>query len=86
MRKLGQKQLILQLQSPLESLPETLATHDLELSAEGYELVYTYDAQQERTGITALLSDLSDTGIAFKDLHTKQSSLEEIFVSLVRER
>lgn len=85
MRKLGRKQLILQLQSPLERLPEPLAAHDLELSAEGYELVYTYDAQQERTGITALLSDLSDTGIAFKDLHTKQSSLEEIFVSLVKE-
>ncbi|WP_119460929.1 ABC transporter ATP-binding protein [Rhodospirillaceae bacterium SYSU D60014] len=86
MRKLGRKQLTLQLQSPLDHVPAELAAYRLELAAEGSELVYSYDTQGERTGITALLKDLNAAGIRFKDLQTKQSSLEEIFVSLVRER
>ncbi|MEO5322342.1 ABC transporter ATP-binding protein [Mesorhizobium sp. CC13] len=86
MRKLGRKQLTLQLQNQLDSLPAALASHGLELAEGGHEIVYTYDTQGERTGITALLKDLNDNGIRFKDLQTKQSSLEEIFVNLVRER
>jgi ABC-2 type transport system ATP-binding protein len=86
MRKLGRKQLTLQLHQPLRQLPGALAAHDLHLSADGSELTYTYDTQAQRTGIPALLKDVADAGIAFKDLHTTQSSLEEIFVSLVKER
>ncbi|MEO3433886.1 ABC transporter ATP-binding protein [Inquilinus sp. CAU 1745] len=86
MAKLGRKRLTLQLQSPIEAIPQALARHRLELAAEGTELVYTYDTQGERTGITALLTDLSDAGIRFRDLQTSQSSLEQIFVSLVSER
>jgi len=85
MRKLGSKQLTLELQSPLGTIPESLSAYQLELAAGGCELVYTYDAHYERTGITALLQDLHAAGIRFKDLNTKQSSLEEIFVSLVRQ-
>jgi ABC-2 type transport system ATP-binding protein len=85
MRKLGQKRLTLQLRDRLEEVPTTLAGHDLELTQDGTELVYTYDTQTERTGITTLLSDLSRAGIKFNDLQTRQSSLEEIFVDLVRE-
>lgn len=84
MHKLGRKQLTLQLHEPLESVPDALSAYELELSADGTELVYTYDTQAERTGITLLLSELSGAGITFKDLDTTQSSLEEIFVSLVR--
>jgi ABC-2 type transport system ATP-binding protein len=84
MRKLGRKQLTLQLQARLEQVPPELASHGLELSDDGHELVYTYDTQGERTGITTLLKDLNDAGIRFRDLQTKQSSLEEIFVNLVR--
>jgi ABC-2 type transport system ATP-binding protein len=83
MRKLGKKQLTLQLQTPLAAVPPELADQPLELSGNGTELVYTYDTKRERTGITALLARLSELGIAFKDLSTKQSSLEEIFVELV---
>ena len=86
MRKLGKKQLTLQLQAPLAAIPEPLAEHRLELSDDGGELVYTYDTQLERTGITSLLRDLSEAGIKFRDLQTSQSSLEEIFVGLVSER
>ncbi|POR45358.1 ABC transporter ATP-binding protein [Bosea psychrotolerans] len=86
MRKLGRKQLTLSLQEPLASVPPVLASYDLALEAEGNELVYTYDTKAERTGITALLQDLSQANIRFKDLHTSQSSLEDIFVSLVRDR
>jgi ABC-2 type transport system ATP-binding protein len=85
MRKLGKKQLTLQLLNPLENVPEFLAAYQLELVADGNELIYTYDTQGERTGITALLADLSSAGIRFKDLQTKQSSFEDIFVNLVRE-
>ena len=84
MRKLGKKQMTLQLHTQLESLPESLAQFPLELHADGHELVYTYDTRSERTGITTLLGALGDAGIRFKDLSTTQSSLEEIFVSLVR--
>jgi ABC-2 type transport system ATP-binding protein len=86
MRKLGKKQLILHLQKKCETLPADLAPLQLTLSREGTELVYTYDTQVERTGITALLSDLSRAGIRYRDLETRQSSLEDIFVSLVSER
>ncbi|HWL03438.1 MAG TPA: ABC transporter ATP-binding protein [Xanthobacteraceae bacterium] len=83
MRKLGRKRLVLELQTPLAQLPETLAADHLELAADGHELIYTYDAQERRTGIASLLDDLTRSGIGFKDLHTTESSLEEIFVDLV---
>ncbi|MBC7945002.1 MAG: ABC transporter ATP-binding protein [Burkholderiales bacterium] len=86
MQKLGKKQLTLQLQGKLDRVPHELAAHRLDLSAGGNELTYTYDTHADRTGITAVLKDLNDAGIRFKDLHTSQSSLEEIFVSLVRGR
>jgi ABC-2 type transport system ATP-binding protein len=84
MRKLGRKRLTLHLHDRLEIIPSQLAAHNLALASDGRELVYTYDTQAERTGITALLADLGQCGIRFSDLHTTQSSLEEIFVSLVR--
>ena len=84
MRKLGKKQMTLQLHAPLQRLPESLADFPLDLNADGHELVYTYDTRSERTGITTLLGALADADIRFKDLSTTQSSLEEIFVSLVR--
>jgi ABC-2 type transport system ATP-binding protein len=84
MQKLGKKQLTLQLQSPLDHIPEALAGEPLELSADGSQLVYTFDARAEQSGIAGLLRRLGERGIDFKDLHTSQSSLEEIFVSLVR--
>jgi ABC-2 type transport system ATP-binding protein len=86
MRKLGRKRLTLQLQYPLAAIPENLRSYGMELAEGGQELVYTYDTQGERTGITTLLQDLSAAGIRFKDIQTNQSSLEEIFVNLVRER
>jgi len=85
MRKLGRKQLTLQLHEPLKAIPEALAGHHLELSSDGSELIYTYDTQGERPGIAALLDDLDKAEIRFKDLQTTQSSLEDIFVSLLRE-
>src|SRR5918996_4445984 len=86
MRKLGKKQLTLQLHSKLDKIPSELADYGLELTTDGSELVYTYDTQTERTDIAALLAALNATGIKFKDLQTKQSSLEDIFISLVKER
>ncbi len=86
MRKLGRKRLILHLQKKLDTLPEELAGRNLTLANGGSELVYTYDTQVERTGITALLNDLNRAGIRFRDLQTTQSSLEDIFVGLVSER
>jgi ABC-2 type transport system ATP-binding protein len=86
MRKLGKKQLMLHLHKRLDAVPDALAAHRLMLAADGSELVYTYDTQGERTGITALLRDLNQAGIRFRDLHTTQSSLEDIFVDLVRQR
>ena len=84
MQKLGKKQLTLQLKSPLERIPDELAGRALELSAGGKELVYTFDTQAEETGIEALLRRLGEHGIEFKDLQSSESSLEDIFVSLVR--
>jgi ABC-2 type transport system ATP-binding protein len=84
MRKLGRKQLTLHLRNKLAAIPPALAAYKLTLGGEGCELIYTYDTQGERTGITALLDDLHRAGIAFNDLHTTQSSLEDIFVDLVR--
>jgi ABC-2 type transport system ATP-binding protein len=86
MHKLGKKQLTLQLHQQLETLPPGLAKHNLALESGGHELVYTYDSHGERTGITGLLQDLTQAGVRFKDLHTTQSSLEDIFVDLVRQR
>jgi len=85
MHKLGKKQLTLQLLQPLNELPPRLAAYGLNLAHGGRELVYTYDTQADRTGITGLLDDLSAAGIGFKDLQTTQTSLEDIFVGLVRE-
>ncbi|MBA1145778.1 ABC transporter ATP-binding protein [Ectothiorhodospiraceae bacterium WFHF3C12] len=85
MAKLGQKQLTLSLQQPLQGLPATLAEYPVELAADGHELVYTYDAQQEHTGIPDFLKALEQLGIEFRDLRSRESSLEEIFVSLVRD-
>ena len=86
MRQLGERRLTLHLQAPLSAIPPELAVEPLELAADGHELIYTFDAQAEDTGIAALLRRLEGHGIDFKDLQTKQSSLEDIFVSLVREK
>jgi ABC-2 type transport system ATP-binding protein len=86
MRKLGKKQLTLHLQEPMAAVPQGLEAWSLVLSADGSELDYTFDASDEQTGISALLRRLSELGVGFKDLNTRQSSLEEIFVSLVSER
>ncbi|MDY7116670.1 ABC transporter ATP-binding protein [Halomonas sp. SSL-5] len=88
MQKLGRKELTIHLRDPLEAMPERLSSHGLRLSDEGHALVYTYDAEageDDGTGIAELLADLEAAGIAVKDLHTRQSSLEEIFVNLVKE-
>jgi len=84
MQKLGKKRLKLHLQGKVDTLPATLAAYNLELSDGGSELTYHYDTKGERTGITSLLSDLRGAGIRFYDLDTTQSSLEDIFVSLVK--
>jgi ABC-2 type transport system ATP-binding protein len=84
MRKLGKKQLTLHLQEPLKAVPTGLGAYDLALANDGADLIYTFDAQAEHTGIAELLRELSKQGVDFKDLQTEQSSLEEIFVSLVR--
>ncbi len=86
MQKLGKRQLTLQLQTPLAAVPAAFASEPLELSEDGRELVYTFDAQGERTGIASLLKGLAEHGVDFKDLRTTESSLEEIFVNLVRGR
>jgi len=86
MKKLGKKELTLNLAEPMDSIPPELSEWDLELKAEGNELHYVFDGTAERTGIPSLLKRMTDLGIAFKDLKTHQSSLEEIFVSLVTER
>jgi ABC-2 type transport system ATP-binding protein len=86
MEKLGKKQLILLLQRPLSSVPDALSAYELELSSDGNQLVYTFHAERERSKIAGLLRELAELGIDFKDLQTRESSLEEIFVSLVRSR
>ncbi len=86
MRKLGSKALTLHLHKKLEAVPPALAPHDLKLSPDGHDLIYTYDTRGERTGITSLLNDLRAEGIGFRDIDTTQTSLEEIFVGLVTEK
>lgn len=86
MQKLGKKQLTVQLQAPLETLPDALTGLGLERSSEGEALIYTYDATREQPGIGDLLNRLNLAGIGFKDVHTTQSSLEDIFVSLVKDK
>ena len=85
MRKLGKKQLTLQLQAPLKTLPPALAAFPLELTKSGSELVYTYDVKQDHVGISHLIRRLEELGVEFKDLQTHQSSLEDIFISLVHD-
>ncbi len=85
MRKLGKKQLTLELPAALAAVPEGLNGYTLELAAEGRQLIYTFDANAEHSGIAGLLRRLDELGVDFKDLHTEQSSLEDIFVSLVRQ-
>ena len=84
MRKLGKKQLTLHLHGPIASVPSSLSRHGLALAGEGRQLVYTYDTQAEHSDIPALLRDVNAAGLELKDLHTTQSSLEDIFVHLVR--
>ena len=84
MHELGKKQLILDLKNPIEVLPESLVKYQLEVSADGSQLTYTYDTHSTRTGITALLQSLNEAGLSMRDLKTSQSSLEDIFVNLVR--
>jgi ABC-2 type transport system ATP-binding protein len=86
MAKLGEKKLTLHLRRPLAGLPPELADSRLSLSSDGHDLIYTFDAQSDRTGIAALLRRLADHEIDFRDLQTSESSLEEIFVNLVRSR
>ena len=86
MRKLGNKQLTLHLQQKLEAIPPVLVMYSLSLTDGGRALVYNYDTQGERTGITGLLQDLRQAGIRFRDLETSQSSLEDIFVDVLRQR
>ena len=83
MHRMGQKQMTLEIQQPVSRIPESLAAYNLQLREDGQQLVYNYDSQKNRTGITNLLTDLSRAGIKFKDISTRQSSLEEIFVNLV---
>jgi ABC-2 type transport system ATP-binding protein len=86
MRKLGSRELTLHLAAPLGALPEALHGWPLKLAAGGTELQYSLDADEQRNDVPALLQRLAELGIGFKDLNTRQSSLEEIFVSLVSER
>jgi ABC-2 type transport system ATP-binding protein len=86
MTKLGKRQLTLHLQSPLDGVPAELTGYALELSADGSELTYTFDSQSDQTGIAPLMRQLNAIGVDFKDLQTSESSLEDIFVSLVRSR
>ena len=86
MRKMGQKRLTLEVHNKLDVLPAELAGHRLTISDNGHELIYDYDTRADRTGIATLLGELSRAGIQIRDLHTTQSSLEDIFVTLVSER
>ena len=86
MRKLGQKQLILELREPVAAVPAALLKHQLALADDGHKLIYSYDTQREHIGVTDLLDDLRSAGLHFKDLATTERSLEDIFVGLVSER
>ncbi|HKY80105.1 MAG TPA: multidrug ABC transporter ATP-binding protein, partial [Sphingobium sp.] len=85
MKKLGRKTLTVSLMEPLQSVPAELGEWDLTLKAEGCEVEYAFDRQAERTGVSSLLRRMGDLGIGYKDLNTRQSSLEDIFVSLVHQ-
>jgi ABC-2 type transport system ATP-binding protein len=84
MREFGRKQLEIELRQPVEAIPASLAAYDLEIDGAGDSLIYTYDTRAEHTGITALLQDINEAGLSLKDLSSSQSSLEEIFVNLVK--
>lgn len=83
MARMGRKEAVIDIAEPLSALPDSLAAHDLTLAAEGCQIIYAYDTQAERTGIRRVLNDLDAAGITMRDLSTRQSSLEEVFVSLV---
>ena len=85
MQRLGQKQLIIELQDPLKDLPSKLSEYDIVLATDRQSLIYTYNMRGGHTGINQILSNLTQSGIIFKDLQTKESSLEDIFMSLVNE-
>jgi ABC-2 type transport system ATP-binding protein len=85
MSKLGKKELRLHLQNPLEKIPGELTLEPVELSSDGYELIYSFDSQEDQAGVARLLRMLSDIGIEYRDLQTRESSLEDIFVNLVHE-
>jgi ABC-2 type transport system ATP-binding protein len=84
MSSLGKKQLMVDLRAPVQSIPESLLSFNLDLSEDGQRLTYTFDTQSDRTGITRLLQAVSEAGLSLKDLNTSQSSLEDIFVNLVK--
>ena len=84
-KKMGHKKLTVELQEKITKIPEELLKHNLEINNEHSSLIYTYNVGTEKTGITNLLQDLKDTGLKLKDLKTEQSSLEKIFVNLVKE-
>ena len=86
MQRMGQRQLRIELMQPLDGIPEALSHYDLDYSADSQTLVYSYEANGERTGIASLFADLSKAGIILRDIETKQSSLEDIFVGLVEEK
>ncbi len=85
MRRLGKKELTVELRDPISDLPESLARYDLQLAEDGSAIIYTYDTHQDRTGITGLLADMAQAGLTMRDLSTRQDSLEQIFVGLVKE-
>ena len=85
MHQMGTKELTIHLQQPVDSLPDELANYDLRLSADKQSVIYSYDTRANRTGITGLLSDLSAAGFLLRDLQTSQSSLEDIFVDLLKD-
>ncbi len=86
MQKLGSKQLTIELRQPLQSIPESLNEYELTLSEDGLQLIYQYDTRQDRTGITSLMQAINSAGLTLRDIHTSQSSLEDIFVNLVTEK
>jgi ABC-2 type transport system ATP-binding protein len=86
MKKLGRKELRVDLQEPISTIPETLSGYELTIEDEGHSLIYDYNTASERTGITTLLTALAEAGIRLKDISTRQSSLEDIFVELVGAR
>jgi ABC-2 type transport system ATP-binding protein len=85
MSRMGKKQLVVQLTQPIDAIPDSLVSDALTLSDDGHALIYSYDTRAERTGITKLLSDVAAAGLVLSDLETSQSSLEDIFVDLVKE-